>query len=83
MVAKPPCFDIVIAQMGREEDNLGMPQWQGRSEGRKDPGLLVTNQKCSGDYQGGVPQGSADYHGDGCSRPGPACSKPGLRASYC
>lgn len=33
------CFGIVITQIGREEDNLGMPQWQGRAEGRKDPGL--------------------------------------------
>lgn len=39
MVAKLSCVGIVITQMGREEDSLGMPRWQGRVEGRKDPGL--------------------------------------------
>lgn len=47
MVAKLSSFGIVITQMGREDDNLGMPRWQRR--------FVVMIWKCFCDYQGRVP----------------------------
>lgn len=66
MVARLPCLGIVTMPMGREEDVLGMPQWQERSCG------VVIIQKCSCDDHGA----QLTYLENGCSHPGPTCRKP-------